>query len=84
MTDSLTEITEISVVKICDQDSEPTCETEKQCCPFLMVSRFGTREHCFWEENDAFLRRRGNGMGTIIPHKACPVWKTNSDSLENQ
>lgn len=84
MSNSLTETTEISIVKIRDQDSESTCEYEKQCCPFLMVSRFGTREHCFWEENDAFIRRRDNGIGTLIPHKACPVWKSHRDNPEVQ
>lgn len=73
-----TETTTITVSKIRDGDGQPTCRYWEHICPFLMVSGFGTREHCFWQLDNRHrwpqLERREHGKGTTIPHSCCPVW----------
>ena len=69
----------ISVPKIRDNDSQPTCLFWEKVCPFYMQSGFGTREHCYWQLGKGKYRpqleRRDHGMGTTIPHQQCPVWE---------
>lgn len=71
------------VERYIDADGKPTCIGDvrnNDACPFLMVSHFGTREHCFWEVSDPeqvhapVLKRRNDGAGRLIPHCACPIW----------
>jgi hypothetical protein len=75
MDKSSVETTTISVVKLRDQNGEPTCRWGKNHCPFLWYSVFGTREHCFWRGSNFLIERRDDGSGTTVPHSECPVWE---------
>jgi hypothetical protein len=70
----VTETTTITVPKIRDGEGQPTCSWWEHRCPFLMHSRFGTVEHCYWQTpGQGLLLRRGD-RGPTIPHARCPVW----------
>lgn len=69
----MSETATITVAKIRDGEGQPTCRWWEQRCPFLMYSRFGAQEHCYWGGHRVLLRRE-HGMGTTIPDASCPVW----------
>jgi hypothetical protein len=74
----------MTVTRFRDKNGEKTCaETWAEAdgiCEFLMTGSMGTRESCFFPGHDEgkLYRRnteKGNSMGTLIPHRDCPLWK---------
>ncbi len=59
-----------------DVNGKTTCCADAEngrVCVFLRVASFGTRDVCAF--TDGLLRRRKNGMGTVVPSAVCPVWR---------
>ena len=74
---------EYKMLRFKDKHGNPCCAEDftkaDGICEFYMTSSMGTKESCYFLGCDgARLRRRdseqGKGMGTLIPHKNCPIW----------
>jgi hypothetical protein len=60
-----------------DKLGRPTCSKcfqEKQYCPFYQTRKMGMVDVCGFLNKH--LERRENGVGTLIPDKECPIWKS--------
>jgi len=80
------EVAYIEVVRYRDKDGKPTCAKNfdtGEVCLFYTAQRFGTHEACwfsdksgkFWET----MRRRNDGIGSLIPLNNCPLWLDETD-----
>lgn len=79
-----TETKTIEVKAYRDEQGFPCCAGDfktGKVCIFYRIQNFGTNETCvFVEEYNnrgmmASLRRRKDGLGSLIPFKDCPIWK---------
>lgn len=71
---------QIDIIAYINDDGEPCCAKNfdtGEVCIFYRTKNFGTRELCII--NDMELKRRKDGVGTLIPHKLCPIWNKRED-----
>lgn len=62
-------------------DGEQTCAigtTNDTQCKFLGVRKFGQKSVCMLGENVDLFRRGADGLGYLIPHAGCLLWKGNN------
>ena len=71
----------IKVDAYVDKDNLPTCAIDFNCgkvCKFYRTQRMGFNETCVFAESGGSyteeMERRGEGTGTLIPVKKCPIW----------
>ena len=58
-------------------DETHTCSSDwpgGKTCPFLMTTKMGTEDRCFFDY-DIPLQRRDDDMGWLIPSEKCPIRK---------
>jgi len=73
---------QITITRYRDRDGNPTCAINfetGEICPFYGSYSFGCRETCWFadQSNKRWqpLSRRKDGIGSLIPHSECPVWR---------
>jgi len=75
------EVFDLPVLRYRSKDNDITCAANfktGEVCQFYMTSNFGTKELCFFDEDNRLFRRdhvTGKGHGSLIPCKKCPLWK---------
>ena len=72
----------LDVVVFEDSAGNPCCAKDfntGEVCIFYMLAKLGTVETCFFAPPVGSvytpLERRGDGLGTLIPIKICPLWR---------
>ena len=73
----MTETVNIPVTLYRTKEGQHICSlnwNEKRTCPFLMVTKMGTDDRCFWDY-DRPLMRDEDGFGWLIPGEKCPIKK---------
>ena len=67
------EVVTINLFRYRTPDGEPTCSiSPKETCVYLSGSLFSPTKFC----NSNFILTRGNnGIGYLVPHKDCPLFK---------
>ena len=64
-----------------DNSGNPCCAMDfstGEVCPFYRTQKFGGLETCVFAEDRGKYKqtmyRRAEGLGTLIPLDACPIW----------
>jgi hypothetical protein len=73
---------QLAIERYRDADGNPACALsfkDGKICKFYYTRTFGTRESCWFGEPNELLQRRKEGLGTLIPIEACPLWKTGQE-----
>lgn len=74
------EFAEIRVSIYRDSNGLPACAKDfstGEVCEFYRSRNYGCDELCLFAADGDKLQRRNGGKGSLIPGKACKVWRTN-------